>query len=166
MIWEGLVQEGLAVERALHDRYHASKHNPWNEVEWGDHYARSMASYGVFTAICGFEYHGPKGTMAFAPRVTPEKFRAAFTGAEGWGAFAQEKRGDRLHAAVELKWGRLGLKSLTLTSPQADRTGNVAATLNGKPLSIQARVEGGRVTVDFKDKLDLVAGQKLELTVA
>jgi non-lysosomal glucosylceramidase len=165
MIWEGLVQEGLAVERALHDRYHASKHNPWNEVEWGDHYARSMASYGVFTAICGFEYHGPKGTMAFAPRVTPEKFRAAFTGAEGWGTFAQEQRGDRLHASVELKWGKLGLKSLALTPPKTARNGNVAAILNGKPLSIQARVEGGRVVIDFNEKLDLAAGQKLELTV-
>jgi len=44
MIWEGMVMEGLAVERAVHDRYHAAKRNPWNEVECGDHYARSMAS--------------------------------------------------------------------------------------------------------------------------
>ena len=42
--------EGLAVERMLHDRYHAARRNPWNEVECGDHYARSMASYGVFLA--------------------------------------------------------------------------------------------------------------------
>ncbi len=44
MIWEGLVTEGLAVARAVHDRYHPSRRNPWNEVECGDHYARSMAS--------------------------------------------------------------------------------------------------------------------------
>jgi non-lysosomal glucosylceramidase len=30
MIWEGLVAEGFAVERAIHDRYHASRRNPWN----------------------------------------------------------------------------------------------------------------------------------------
>ncbi|MGA2035802.1 MAG: GH116 family glycosyl-hydrolase [Thermoguttaceae bacterium] len=35
MIWEGLVEEGLAVTRAIHDRYHASRRNPWNEVECG-----------------------------------------------------------------------------------------------------------------------------------
>ncbi len=76
MIWEGMVQEGLAVTRAIHDRYHASRRNPWNEVECGDHYARSMASYGVFLAACGFEYHGPKGHLGFAPRLAPDDFRA------------------------------------------------------------------------------------------
>jgi len=60
MIFEGLVQEGMAVTRSIHDRYHASKRNPWNEIECGEHYARSMASYGVYLAACGFEYHGPR----------------------------------------------------------------------------------------------------------
>ena len=75
MIWEGLVQEGLAVTRAVHDRYHPRHRNPWNEVECGDHYARSMASYGVFLAACGFEYHGPRGRIGFAPRLSPGIFR-------------------------------------------------------------------------------------------
>jgi non-lysosomal glucosylceramidase len=35
MVWEGLVREGLAVCRAVHDRYHAARRNPWNEVECG-----------------------------------------------------------------------------------------------------------------------------------
>src|SRR5437868_4733597 len=93
--------EGLAVTRAVHDRYHASRRNPWNEVECGDHYARSMASYGVFLAVCGFEYHGPKAHLGFAPRVISQlksslpnhpkvtTFKAAFTTAEGWGTYSQ-----------------------------------------------------------------------------
>ena len=48
MIAEGLVQEGLAVTRAIHDRYSPSKRNPYNEIECGDHYSRSMASYASF----------------------------------------------------------------------------------------------------------------------
>ena len=107
MIWEGLVQEGLAITRAIHDRYHPLRRNPWNEVECGDHYARAMASYGVFLAACGFEYHGPKGYLAFAPRLTPEDFRAPFTTAEGWGTFHQKRDGNAQTEKIELRWGRL-----------------------------------------------------------
>src|SRR5437762_8213515 len=85
MIAEGLLLEGLAVTRAIHDRYHPSRRNPWNEVECGDHYARSMAAYGIFLAACGFEYLGPNAHLAFAPRLTPENFKAAFTPAEAGG---------------------------------------------------------------------------------
>ncbi len=56
MIWEGMLMEGLAIARMIHDRYHASRRNPWNEVECGDHYARAKASYGVYLAACGYEY--------------------------------------------------------------------------------------------------------------
>ncbi len=80
MIYEGdagstLVEKGLAITRAIHDRYAAAKRNPYNEIECSDHYARSMASYGVFLAACGFEYHGPQARIGFAPRISPNDFR-------------------------------------------------------------------------------------------
>ncbi len=103
MIWEGMLEQGLAIARAVHDRYDGSRRNPWNEVECGDHYARSMASYGVFIAACGFEYHGPKGHIGFAPRLTPENFKAPFTAAEGWGSFEQRAQGKELSASIEIE---------------------------------------------------------------
>ena len=72
MIREGLLEEGLAIERAIHNRYDASRRNPYNEIECGDHYARAMASYGAFIAICGFEHDGPARSLGFAPRLRPE----------------------------------------------------------------------------------------------
>ena len=120
MIAEGMVQEGLAITRLVHDRYHPAKRNPWNEVECGDHYARSMASYGVFLALCGYHYDGPRGLLQFAPRISPENFRAAFTTAEGWGSFAQKlelagaSQPASLHVRLQLRWGRLKLQTLCL----------------------------------------------------
>ena len=67
MVWEDMVTEALAICRGVEDRYHPAKHNPFNEIECGDHYARAMASWGVYTALAGFEYHGPKGHIGFAP---------------------------------------------------------------------------------------------------
>jgi len=112
MVAEGLLLEGLAVTRAVHDRYHASRRNPYNEVECSDHYARAMASYGTFITLCGFEHHGPSGRIAFAPRLAPERFKAAFTAAEGWGSYEQSIENGAFRARIEVKHGKLRLKSL------------------------------------------------------
>jgi len=66
------VEDGLAIKFAIHDRYSATKRNPNNEIECSNHYARAMASYGTFIAMGGFEYHhGPKGYIAFSPKLSP-----------------------------------------------------------------------------------------------
>ena len=162
MIWEGLVLEGLAVTRAVHDRYAPLRRNPWNEVECGDHYARSMASYGVYLAACGFEYHGPSGHLGFSPRLTPENFRAAFTAAEGWGAFSQKAEVTGWTARVEVKWGRVRLKTLSLDAP----AGKVTAQVAGKELRLTSSLIGGRSTFSLDEDLILNDGESLTLRVA
>src|SRR5690606_12477051 len=114
MMAEGMVEEAMTLTRAIHDRYHPAKRNPYNEIECSDHYARAMASYGTFLSACGFRCHGPQGRLGFAPRVTPEHFRAAFTTAEGWGSYEQRKEGGRWRVTIELHYGRLRLRSLEL----------------------------------------------------
>ncbi|MBV6457651.1 MAG: hypothetical protein HONBIEJF_00768 [Fimbriimonadaceae bacterium] len=85
MIAEGMLTEGLKIVRAIHDRYHASKRNPYNEIECSDHYGRAMASYGAFVAISGFQIDGPRGTMSHSPKVKGRPFRCAFVNERGWG---------------------------------------------------------------------------------
>jgi uncharacterized protein (DUF608 family) len=155
MIWEGMVQEGLAVTRAVHDRYHASKRNPWNEVECGDHYARSMASYGVFLAACGFEYHGPKGRIGFAPRLTPENFKAAFTAAEGWGSLNQSRDGKTQTNRIEVKWGGLRLKTLAFELPPGAMLNTATVSVGAKQLPAKAVQAGQRVTLTLAKEVTL-----------
>ncbi len=162
MVWEGMVQEGLAVTRAVHDRYHASRRNPWNEVECGDHYARSMASYGVFLAACGFEYHGPKGRLGFAPRLSLDRFKAAFTTAEGWGTFTQQRSATGLSAGVAVKHGKLRLKTLVLATARPPAGVRVVAA--GKPVAATHAFANGRLTVTLAADAHLEAGQTLEVT--
>ena len=164
MVWEGMVQEGLAVTRAVHDRYHASKRNPWNEVECGDHYARSMASYGVFVAACGFEYHGPRQHLGFAPKLTPENFKAAFTSAEGWGSYAQKINAGTLTAAISLCWGKMKLKTIALEFP-AIAAPSVKVELAGKNLPAQLARRDSRVVISLPAGVELQAGQSLVISL-
>ena len=139
--------EGLAIARAIHDRYHASRRNPWNEVECGDHYARAMASYGVFLAACGFEYHGPKRHLGFAPRLRPENFRAAFTAAEGWGRISQARQGGLQHQAIAVRWGQVRLKTLGFTVPESIRGQNISVSIGDRPLAATATRDAERLTI-------------------
>ena len=166
MIWEGMVQEGLAVARAIHDRYHASRRNPWNEVECGDHYARSMASYGVFLAACGYQYHGPKGHLAFAPRLTPDDFRAPFTAAEGWGQFRQRRASGRQSEHIEIRWGKLRLASLEFEVAKPATLGPVTVRVGGQPVAAQATATGTRVHIALAQPVVIQPGGPLEITLA
>ena len=165
MLWEGMVTEGLAVTRAVHDRYHPSRRNPWNEVECGDHYARSMASYGVFLAACGFEYDGPKGHLGFAPQIRPENFKVAFTSAEGWGTFSQKTGLTAFNAEVAIKWGKLRLRSLNLELPQNLTGSRVKVTTDGRAVEIKEAQAGTQLTISFNDWVELGANQRLEVEV-
>ena len=167
MVWEGgdLVEKGLAVMRMIHDRYHASKRNPWNEVECGDHYGRALASYGVFTGVCGYEYHGPKGHLGFAPRLTPENFRAPFTAAEGWGTYSQKSEAGKQKVEIELKWGRLRLKTLSIVPDTALILPGATAMLGGHPLDAKLTMVEGRALVTFTKEVMVSAGEKLELSL-
>jgi hypothetical protein len=159
MIWEGMVQEGLAIERAIHDRYAAGKRNPWNEIECGDHYARSMASYGVFLAACGFEYNGPEGHIGFGPRLTPEDFQAAFTAAEGWGSYAQKQTAEKMETSLSVNWGRLRVLSLALPGEAAPDS--VAISTGGHKIGAKHSFADSRILVRLDQPLTLNAGEKL-----
>ena len=163
MIDEGMVQEGLAVIKNLDDRYDANKRNPFNEVECGDHYARSMASYGAFIAISGFDYNGPAGHIGFAPKLTPENFKAAFTAAEGWGSFSQKSKGKKLNAEIALKWGRLRLRSISLATASAPASATVQ--VNGKTVPAELTFIDGTSTLTLSSDLLLTVGQSVTLNL-
>jgi hypothetical protein len=161
MIWEGMVMEGLAVTRAVHDRYHASRRNPWNEVECGDHYARSMASYGVYLAACGFEYDGPKAHIGFAPKLTPENFKCAFTSAEGWGSYSQKSESGKWKAEIAVKWGKLKLKTIAIESAE----GNAVVVSHGeKSLPATLARDGKRILISLSALVQINAGEKIGIT--
>ncbi|MGL4723924.1 MAG: GH116 family glycosyl-hydrolase [Scandinavium sp.] len=125
MIQEGMIQQGVEIVRAIRDRYDGAKRNPWNEMECGSHYARSMASYSLLHAFSGFTCDLSQGQLAFQP-VTPDGEQRYFWALEGaWGYVAWDEKAASLH----IEYGHLSLRTLTLACWSAARDCEVR--LNG-----------------------------------
>jgi len=165
LMWHGMPYHALAHTRTMHERYHGSKRNPWNEVEWGDHYSRSMASYGVFTAACGFEYHGPLGYLAFSPRLTPENFKAAFTSAAGWGSFSQTRSAGKQTETIDLRFGTLRLSTLAFDLPADARASKVVVRTPEGELDVRFEQRANRVAIALGEPAVLAAGKQLVVEI-
>jgi uncharacterized protein (DUF608 family) len=163
MIAEGLVEEGLAVGRAIHDRYHASRRNPYNEIECGDHYARSMASFGVYVSVCGFQHHGPQGQIGFAPKVSPANFKAAFVAAEGWGTFQQALEDHQHTARLQVRFGRVRLRTISLAVGPGALPEKVRVTLGDQPLAATLDIDSQKALVQLAG--DTVVGTEDDLVI-
>jgi hypothetical protein len=163
MMSEGLVDQSLAVVNAIHARYDATKRNPYNEIECSDHYARAMSSHGVFLAASGYAYHGPRGHLGFAPKITPESFQTAFTVAQGWGSYQQLRDGAKQTCRVDITYGQLKLSSLSFETAAAPAT--ITVTLAGNAVPSQNTVTGTRVDITLANQVTVAAGQRLEVVL-
>jgi len=112
MIGRGLVKEGMAVVESIRDRYDGERRNPWNEIECGSNYARSMAAYALLNAFAGLQFDMVAGRVGFDP-IFPAKsrrFRCFWSLAGGWGQFAASAGA----ATLTVLYGRLELRGLDL----------------------------------------------------
>ena len=69
LIYRGHAEEGLAVVAGARARYDGSRRNPWNEIECGSYYARSMAAYALVNAWSGLTFDLTRGEIGFAPKA-------------------------------------------------------------------------------------------------
>jgi uncharacterized protein (DUF608 family) len=89
LIYEGMVEEGLQIVKAIRDRYDGVKRNPWNEVECGHHYVRSLASWGLLPALSGYRFDMTRRRISFSPVVNEEDFSCFFSTGRAWGSYHQ-----------------------------------------------------------------------------
>jgi uncharacterized protein (DUF608 family) len=166
LVYAGHVAEGLALVRAVRDRYDGRRRNPWNEVECGSHYARALSSWSLLLALSGFTVSAPEGRLGFAPRVSPADFRCFFSTGGGWGVFAQRLEAKRaLEARLEVRHGELRLRELDLGNALGWPAAAVAS-LSGPGVEAGAasiRVEGGTLRVELGREIVVPAGDALSL---
>ncbi len=134
LIYEGMVEEGLAIVKAARDRYDGFRRNPWNEVECGSHYARAMSSWSLALALSGFGYSAPEKWIAFGPRINRRNFRCFFSTGSGWGLFSQTAGPSGLRAALDVRHAQLVLREFRLAPLEGFRPAAVVARLGAEKL--------------------------------
>lgn len=132
LLAEGRERDCLAVVRGVRDRYDGEKRNPYNEMECGSHYARSMAAFGLLPLYAGFTFDMTRGHLGFAPRTRNEKgvFAGVFGAANSFGTIRTHGGETRL----QLLEGALSLRSLAL--PEQGQVTAVYA--DGAPIAFRA----------------------------
>jgi len=121
MIMHGLVGEGMDIVRATRARHSGAERNPWNDIECGSYYARSMSAWQLVNAFSGLRANLVDGELRFAPKASGD-FVLFWSVGEGFGTL--RRTGTKLSITVD--GGRLAVptvlvdgKAYTLPHPLA-----------------------------------------------
>lgn len=155
LIYSGHVEEGLRVVEAVQERHDGLKRNPYAHHESGWHYARAMASWSVLLALSGFEYDGVEQSIGFTPRINPGDFRTFWSGGTAWGGYQQAAES----ATLTVTYGALTLRTFT-PGGNADVEG---ITLNGQAVDAETIREGDRITLRFREPINMQEGHELQV---
>jgi non-lysosomal glucosylceramidase len=105
LVYNGLIDAALEIVRTVRARHSGQHRSPWDEIEAGHHYARSMSAWGLVLAFSGAQYDAPARTLSFEPVVDGRYF---FSTGSGWGT--AEVRGAAV--TIRLDFGVLSIDSL------------------------------------------------------
>jgi len=145
LMLNGFRREAEEVAKSIRDRYDGAKRNPWNEIECGSNYARSMASFGLIPAQSGFKFDMDRGCLGFAPVAEEGRaFRCLWSIGTAWGVYAQTARKIEL----TLDGGSVTLNCISLPAEP------VRIELNGK--AVLFTLQNGEIR--FDEPVELTSG--------
>ena len=152
MILRGLEEEGLECIRALRSRYDGARRNPWNEIECGGNYARSMAAWALVMTYQGLSVDMTRGCIGFKPLASQEHHQCLWAVSSAWGCVDMRAGSFRL----ETTGGQISLKALALPSVDGIRE----VSRNGEAVVFTC-VDG---EIHFSENMTLGAGDVLTVS--
>jgi uncharacterized protein (DUF608 family) len=167
LIYNGLIDEGMQIVKGISARYDGVRRNPWNQIEWGNHYARAMASYSVMLAMSGFRYSAVEREIVFQPRIRPEDFRCFFAAGSAWGSYSQELNNGSLKAKLECRYGEVKLRRVVLGGEQTKAAFSTASVVapNGRKVECSLGSSKRVSQIELKEEITIGAGQSLTATL-
>jgi len=118
LIKSGWAEEGLEIVRAVRDRHDGFNRSPWDEVECGHHYARSMSAWTLLLALSGMQCDAVGGKLRFDPiygsSTQQGEFRVFWSNGLSWGLYhgrLDTKNGD-WEGTIQVLGGNPSIKGM------------------------------------------------------
>jgi non-lysosomal glucosylceramidase len=160
MMASGMVNEGLECIANIRRRYDGERANPYDETEYGRHYARAMASWAAIPVLSGFRWDGRKQSMELAPKIHGSAFECFWSASSAWGIFAMSESTIK----VEVSFGSISLKELIVGSGFRAASGRkLRVTSGGELVTSSSAVRDGATIVQLESPVVITPGRPLEV---
>lgn len=144
LIYEGMVDEGKKVIKAVDDRYRKAGLY-WDHQEFGGHYYRPMSSWAIINALSGFTL--VKNNYSFVPSENLENFNYFFSANSGTGSLTRYEGDIRLTASS----GMLRVSSLSLPAKYWNQGIDSKVFLNETQVEVGSwKKQGDKIIATFK----------------
>ena len=118
----GMMEKAEEIASSIRSRYDGARRNPWNEIECGSNYARSMAAYGLLCSSSGFTFDRGAGKLGFAP-VVQSPYCTFWSIGSAWGTVSIGAD----QAELTVLYGELDLQNLSLPFGEFSGIGKLCA---------------------------------------
>lgn len=161
LISYGMVADGLAIVRDIHDRYiRAGRY--WNHIECGGHYYRAMSSWTLMIALSGFKWDQPTGFLSFAPVIAQPMCEYPFFTPSAWGTYWQENDITGKTVTIEISAGEMTMRELSL--PKLSGFENAEVLVGGEPVECKVNQCCEGIGVEFAGPVTLTEERPLVIT--
>ena len=149
MIAYGMEKEGIECIANIRRRYDGEKANPYDETEYGRHYARAMASWAAIPLLSGFRYDARARSMTLAPRMGTDRFQCFWSAPCGWGSFELAREGCTLTTTA----GAVPLQELEIYPFPTHRNRELQITCGEASVAHRAHAVESGVHIDFTQRV-------------
>jgi non-lysosomal glucosylceramidase len=159
MMTRGMIEEGIEFMQNTRSRYNGERANPYDETEYGRHYARPMASWAAIPALSGFRYDARIARIDLSPKITADPFQCFWSTPTAWGSFTCSSREVTLTPVA----GTVSLRELFLGPAFHHLEGDLRVTSTGPPVAHTTSADGKGIMVRFSSPLELSSTQALRV---
>jgi non-lysosomal glucosylceramidase len=161
LIYEGWIEEGLDIVKAVRERHDGYRRNPWDEVECGHHYVRSMSSWGILLALSGFRCNASDHSLEFNLALKESDFKTFFCNGIAWGTYEQHLDKGVITAKIRIDHGSLALSHIDLS---VHRGIKVVALMKGRQkIPLDFEQDRDRLSMNLDPAVTIPAGHVFRL---